>query len=574
MSKIYLNGKICFRRDTKVNWETNNPILKDGEIGVVTDGISSQRIKIGDGTNYWNDLEWVQTADLVYDGDSENAQSGVALKSIFADKQDKFATVNIGTDCELSNLKPISFTSTVKVLTPAASSNPATKKYVDDKSALKVDKVTGKGLSTNDYDAAEKAKVASAVQPADLADVATSGSYNDLTDTPTIDITFSPTSENVPTSKAIAQVFSESLKGTKYGNSLFRDDISSIQHPLKVIAWSKNKFNINNIVVPSGTTVSKTSTSVTITSDSQFNRFNAPIPVKKGESITFRASIQRNVATGTSAIQINDLAGVKVATQNVPANTNTNDIIINYTSPKDETLEVVFYSNYGTTEPFIKCTYSNIQIVTGTYTASNMPAYTPFIDDLTLYSVKRYGKNLFNGTWYRGILNEDGTVTTDTIPAYSDLIPVSPNTQYTLSQPVAGVISLYVLEYNNSGISNGTVKGIDSNTDTFVSFITGNDTYFVKLKCRQRNGSAFGLTNKAMLSMSTNTTYSDYIVPQTVTIDSNGTVSGLTSVAPDMTLFANNKDITLKLEYNKDINITLQKLTNAIITLGGTLNGI
>lgn len=205
MARIYLNGKIVFRRDTKVDWGTNNPILADGEIGIVTDGTSSQRIKIGDGTNYWNDLEWVQTADLVYDGDSENAQSGVALKSIFADKQDKFATVNIGTDCELSNLKPISFTSTVKVLTPVASSNPATKKYVDDKSALKVDKVTGKGLSTNDYDAAEKAKVASAVQPADLAGVATSGSYADLTDTPTIDQTYSATSTNAQSGVAVAQ---------------------------------------------------------------------------------------------------------------------------------------------------------------------------------------------------------------------------------------------------------------------------------------------------------------------------------------------------------------------------------
>ena len=44
----------------------------------------------------------------------------------------------------------------------------------------KVDKVTGKGLSTNDYTAADKAKVAA------LAAVATSGSYNDLTDKPTI----------------------------------------------------------------------------------------------------------------------------------------------------------------------------------------------------------------------------------------------------------------------------------------------------------------------------------------------------------------------------------------------------
>ena len=44
----------------------------------------------------------------------------------------------------------------------------------------KVDKVTGKGLSTNDYTDAAKAKVDA------LAPVATSGSYNDLTDKPTI----------------------------------------------------------------------------------------------------------------------------------------------------------------------------------------------------------------------------------------------------------------------------------------------------------------------------------------------------------------------------------------------------
>ena len=44
----------------------------------------------------------------------------------------------------------------------------------------KVDKVTGKGLSTNDYTDAAKAKVDA------LAPVATSGSYNDLTNKPTI----------------------------------------------------------------------------------------------------------------------------------------------------------------------------------------------------------------------------------------------------------------------------------------------------------------------------------------------------------------------------------------------------
>ena len=53
-------------------------------------------------------------------------------------------------------------------------------KAVGDALAGKVDKVTGKGLSSNDYTNAAKAKVDS------LAPVATSGNYNDLTNKPTI----------------------------------------------------------------------------------------------------------------------------------------------------------------------------------------------------------------------------------------------------------------------------------------------------------------------------------------------------------------------------------------------------
>ena len=53
-------------------------------------------------------------------------------------------------------------------------------KAVGDALAGKVDKVTGKGLSSNDYTDAAKAKVDA------LAPVATSGNYNDLTNKPTI----------------------------------------------------------------------------------------------------------------------------------------------------------------------------------------------------------------------------------------------------------------------------------------------------------------------------------------------------------------------------------------------------
>lgn len=66
--------KIKLRRDTKANWEAVNPILDEGEIGVITD---RNTVKIGDGTHGFNDLHemhgtpesWVNVKDFGAKGD-------------------------------------------------------------------------------------------------------------------------------------------------------------------------------------------------------------------------------------------------------------------------------------------------------------------------------------------------------------------------------------------------------------------------------------------------------------------------------------------------------------------------
>ena len=82
----------------------------------------------------------------------------------------------------------------------STSTNPVQNKTVNSALGNKVDKVSGKGLSTNDYTTNEKTKLAGIATGANkythptshpasmitgLADVATSGSYNDLSDKPT-----------------------------------------------------------------------------------------------------------------------------------------------------------------------------------------------------------------------------------------------------------------------------------------------------------------------------------------------------------------------------------------------------
>jgi hypothetical protein len=49
--------KLQFRRDTAANWESNNTILSEGELGLDT---TNERFKIGDGVNGWNALDNAQ----------------------------------------------------------------------------------------------------------------------------------------------------------------------------------------------------------------------------------------------------------------------------------------------------------------------------------------------------------------------------------------------------------------------------------------------------------------------------------------------------------------------------------
>lgn len=107
----------------------------------------------------------------------------------------------------LGAVKDTDTTITVDTAISASSTNPVQNKVITDALANKVDKVTGKGLSTNDYTTTEKNKLAGIAEGAEvnvqsdwnatsgdafiknkpsLATVATSGSYNDLSNKPTI----------------------------------------------------------------------------------------------------------------------------------------------------------------------------------------------------------------------------------------------------------------------------------------------------------------------------------------------------------------------------------------------------
>lgn len=58
--------RIVLRRDSASNWQTNNPALRQGEVGVEIDqsGSGYNRMKVGDGFLSWNDLPYIDDAGL------------------------------------------------------------------------------------------------------------------------------------------------------------------------------------------------------------------------------------------------------------------------------------------------------------------------------------------------------------------------------------------------------------------------------------------------------------------------------------------------------------------------------
>lgn len=59
MAKIFVENFIFQpKRKSAAEWTSENPILRDGEFGVVTDGSDEEWLKVGDGVTAWNSLSY------------------------------------------------------------------------------------------------------------------------------------------------------------------------------------------------------------------------------------------------------------------------------------------------------------------------------------------------------------------------------------------------------------------------------------------------------------------------------------------------------------------------------------
>jgi len=85
------NVRIKLRRDTASNWENVNPILLEGEVGIEID---TGRVKVGDGTTAWNDLDYIVGEKVPKGIDFNNLANSIHTNNTLTVKNNKLS-VNV-----------------------------------------------------------------------------------------------------------------------------------------------------------------------------------------------------------------------------------------------------------------------------------------------------------------------------------------------------------------------------------------------------------------------------------------------------------------------------------------------
>lgn len=205
-----------------------------------------------------------------------------------------------------------------------------------------------------------------------------------------------------------------------------------------------------------------------------------------------------------------------------------------------------------------KTVYGNNQLELG----STATPYTPYITDFSGVEVSRYGKNLFDVpsmVTFKGVLDYKNA-----------------------SFLKAGVT--YVFYYDAATFDTES-EGIVVNVyDGGAVFLKPQQAWRVTPKIdnprmivysngfdwNQSQGTTATITNFRICIADANyLEYEPYIEPTVYTANADGTVDGIISISPNMTLFSNNNAVSINAKYYKDPDIVMSNLQQAIALSGG-----
>lgn len=378
--------------------------------------------------------------------------------------------------------------------------------------------------------------------------------------------------ETIVNAAAIAEqnaknVLANAIKGNLSGEIVTADDVSPIEHEIKARLYGKNQFNMSlfEATTDSGhahiSAVSDSSITVT-TPDGYEGSGNCGLLLTLKELCTSLKAGRMYVLSGESPSSNNC---IYLRDTNVYWNFGTAKTL----SEDDINSKIAVYgfsARHG--DGVGDCIISNIQVEEG----STPTEYTPYIDPATV-NVRRCGKNLIDVknielSNYTGYYYE---IITDFEPKIGEMYVLSVDVECdTLPSSVS-------IGCGSNGFQGELVpyvaKEFSENGKIVVPFVwnlathnqeSGETKLAIRtpryLESKTFNAKAY---NFQLEIGDTATAYEPYKSTEHMP-ESDGTVSGMMSTAPNMTILTDTEGVAIECEYIKDTNKVIRKLADAL----------
>ena len=393
------------------------------------------------------------------------------------------------------------------------------------------------------------------------------------------------TDEQVSAVKTSIAETANAIKGKVTSEIVRVSDVSPIEHTVKCKVRSRNLFNsLDDFTLANGTTKTYNGETLVI------NGYYASKFIKLEEKKTYTFSFQSE-RTGTYGGGVYIACWSSAQSKQIYSAASNRSAIVTFTVP--EGMGRVQFTFYGgnSTSADTSATYTEIMLEEG----SEATEYVPYVDATTA-TVTRYGKNLLDlsrATFTSATYNKDvNGITCKINNSYYSGVRVDylndfllANKGKTLTFSIAEaiddvLITLLIYGTRTSGKTNqeGSTTG-----EREISFAISDEfTAITGLEVRvNRKTEAFTDTTTVVRNMQVEVrdTASDFEVYKeatTHTPSADGTVEGIKSISPTMTLFTDTANVVVEIEYNQDINVLNKRLVealDAIIAIQKTLIG-
>lgn len=239
----------------------------------------------------------------------------------------------------------------------------------------------------------------------------------------------------------------------------------------------------------------------------------------------------------------------------------TYELITTFTTPSDMTDYKYIVTRLANNTTII---FKDLQIELG----ATATAYTPYVPDLTAVKVSRCGKNLFD----KSIPFEDYTPIGNGYNLLSIYVGSGSSVTVSLKQKhniglggyfycvafksdVAGASQKWMYHNSNASLCNKSVTMISE--DSHISLIMTSEAYN-------------SFKDEIMVEIgSTATDYEPYKEYVEYTPNADGTVEGLISISPNITLLTDTDGVSINCQYYRDIDLYIDNLITDIALTGG-----